>query len=59
MNMIVCNEKCRHQEDGYCILNGMAQITNALASPCCYFESATSKSPPVNSSNTVPKGGII
>ncbi|MCL2036048.1 MAG: hypothetical protein FWG83_01505 [Oscillospiraceae bacterium] len=38
MNMIICNEKCRHQKDGYCGLNGVAQITNALASPCCYYE---------------------
>jgi len=40
MNMIICNEKCRHQNDGYCCLTGNAQITNALASPCCYFEEA-------------------
>jgi len=38
MNMILCNEKCRHQNDGYCCLTGSAQITNALASPCCYYE---------------------
>jgi hypothetical protein len=38
MNMIVCNEKCRHQQEGYCSLTGAAQITNALASPCCYYD---------------------
>ena len=42
MNMIICNEKCRHQQDGYCGLTGMAQITNALASPCCYYEASGS-----------------
>ncbi|MCL1823585.1 MAG: hypothetical protein FWG44_05220 [Oscillospiraceae bacterium] len=38
MNLIICNEKCRHQTDGYCCLEGSSQITNALASPCCYYE---------------------
>ena len=47
MNMIICNEKCLHQRDGYCALTGKAQITNALASPCCYYENdAKGKSPP-------------
>ncbi|MCL2637731.1 MAG: hypothetical protein FWD48_05105 [Oscillospiraceae bacterium] len=38
MNLIICNEACRHQQDGYCALEGSSQITNALASPCCYYE---------------------
>ncbi|MCL2019689.1 MAG: hypothetical protein FWG70_08025 [Oscillospiraceae bacterium] len=38
MNLIICNEGCRHQRDGYCCLEGSSQITNALASPCCYYE---------------------
>ncbi|MDR2559252.1 MAG: hypothetical protein LBC86_06900 [Oscillospiraceae bacterium] len=38
MNLIICNESCRHQQDGYCCLEGSSQITNALASPCCYYE---------------------
>ncbi|MCL2077147.1 MAG: hypothetical protein FWH08_01925 [Oscillospiraceae bacterium] len=38
MNLIICNESCRHQRDGYCCLEGSSQITNALASPCCYYE---------------------
>jgi hypothetical protein len=38
MNLIICNESCRHQKDGYCCLEGSSQITNALASPCCYYE---------------------
>ena len=45
MNMIICNEKCRHQKEGYCALNGTAQITNALASPCCYYEASSSRLP--------------
>jgi hypothetical protein len=42
MNFILCNEKCRHQKDGYCSLEGAAQVTNALASPCRYCEAAPS-----------------
>lgn len=41
MNLIICNEKCRHMQDGYCCLEGSAQITNALASPCCYYENTS------------------
>lgn len=48
MNMIICNEKCRHQKDGYCALTGMAQITNALSSPCCYYEANTKKEEGMN-----------
>jgi hypothetical protein len=43
MNLIICNEGCRHQKDGYCCLEGSSQITNALASPCCYYEETTTK----------------
>lgn len=39
MNLILCSEPCCHQKDGYCRLEGNAKITNALASPCCYFQS--------------------
>lgn len=38
MNMIVCNQACCYQEDGYCCLEGQAAITNAAAEPCCYFK---------------------
>lgn len=38
MNMIVCSRNCRHQCDGYCCLEGRAVITNAVESPCCYYE---------------------
>lgn len=38
MNMIVCGRDCRYQEDGYCCLEGRAVITNAVSSPCCYYE---------------------
>ncbi|MCL2071659.1 MAG: hypothetical protein FWH07_05430 [Oscillospiraceae bacterium] len=58
MNMIICNEKCRHQKEGYCALTGMAQITNALASPCCYYEEGATKSPSSLKKGSNPlKGG--
>ena len=38
MNMIVCANDCRYQKDGYCTLEGRAVITNAVSSPCCYYE---------------------
>ncbi len=38
MNMIVCANDCRYQKDGYCCLEGRAVITNAVSSPCCYYE---------------------
>lgn len=36
--MIVCGRDCRYQNDGYCCLEGRAVITNAVSSPCCYYE---------------------
>ncbi|MBQ3841274.1 MAG: hypothetical protein II820_01140 [Ruminiclostridium sp.] len=47
MNMIVCGSDCRYQKDGYCCLEGRAVITNAVSSPCCYYEK----------NNTVRKNG--
>ena len=58
MNMIICNEKCRHQKDGYCALTGMAQITNALASPCCYYEGTVEKMPPFSRGEESSGGGL-
>lgn len=36
MNLIFCNEKCRHQQEGCCQLDGGSQITNG-SSACCYY----------------------
>ena len=43
LNFIICGENCRHQCDGYCTLEGMAEITNAVTSSCCYFEDVNMK----------------
>ncbi|MBQ9483608.1 MAG: hypothetical protein IJU82_05385 [Ruminiclostridium sp.] len=59
MNMIVCGSDCRYQKDGYCCLEGRAVITNAVSSPCCYYErkqdrgGEPSKLPPDN------RGGFV
>ncbi|MFT3950717.1 MAG: hypothetical protein QM689_01920 [Oscillospiraceae bacterium] len=39
MNMVYCTERCRHQKDGYCILEYGATVTNAVDGmcECCYF----------------------
>ncbi|MDR2531672.1 MAG: hypothetical protein LBC82_02395 [Oscillospiraceae bacterium] len=52
MNLIICNESCRHQKDGYCCLEGSSQITNALASPCCYYEETQSPRSNNNQNNS-------
>ena len=44
MNFIICSEKCRHQKDGYCTLEGAGEVTNALSSAdCCYFRPISDK----------------
>ena len=43
MNMIVCGRNCRYQKDGYCCLEGRAVITNAVSSPCCYYDETDPK----------------
>ena len=53
MNMIVCGSDCRYQKDGYCCLEGRAVITNAVSSPCCYYE----KKPEANTQNIHPEQG--
>jgi len=59
MNMIVCGSDCRYQKDGYCCLEGRAVITNAVSSPCCYYD----KKPDVpETDNDLPpdiRGGAV
>lgn len=39
MNLIACGENCRHQKDGYCILDDLTCARNTLeGSKCAYFE---------------------
>lgn len=39
MNMILCGENCRHQKDGYCILEDLTHARGGVGgSKCVYFE---------------------
>ena len=41
MNLIVCSERCVHQQDGYCVLEHPCQIPNPrgpLENRCIYLE---------------------
>jgi hypothetical protein len=59
MNMIVCGSDCRYQKDGYCCLEGRAVITNAVSSPCCYYEQneKVRRESPGDSTGTVRETG--
>lgn len=38
MNLIICGEDCKHQKEGYCCLEDIAKITDAVTTSCCYYE---------------------
>ena len=38
MNIVVCNENCRHQKDGYCVLDDLTHAEAAASSKCKYYE---------------------
>ncbi len=38
MNIVMCGENCRWQNDGSCTLEDITRITCAAGSKCCYFE---------------------
>ena len=46
MNLIVCSKDCNHQEDGYCVLNGAAQLSSSLDSKCGYYKSRDNNTAP-------------
>lgn len=56
MNMILCGSDCRYQKDGYCCLEGRAVITNAVSSPCCYYQK-NEKAQPVGNTEDDTDGG--
>lgn len=64
MNLIICDQNCRHKQDGYCALNHVSQLTDSKESKCGYFEETAvtqnrnakrfaAAEPPV------PHGGIV
>ena len=56
MNMILCGSDCRYQKDGYCCLEGRAVITNAVSSPCCYYQKTEKSLPPDTEENEADGG---
>lgn len=59
MNMIVCGSDCRYQKDGYCCLEGRAVITNAVSSPCCYYEQKENRTGDPGKIPPERKGGSV
>lgn len=38
MNWIACGEQCVHQQEGYCTLDQISQLTSQSLSSCGYFK---------------------
>ena len=39
MNFIICGENCRHQKDGYCMLDDLTHASGETGgSKCAHFE---------------------
>jgi hypothetical protein len=37
LNMILCDKQCRHQKEGYCLLEDISSLTGILGEPCGYY----------------------
>jgi len=40
MNLITCDQNCKHQQEGYCNMGGISNLTGSVESKCGYFERA-------------------
>ena len=38
MNLIVCHDNCKHQQEGYCTLNDITKATNNGNQHCVYYD---------------------
>lgn len=38
MNLIVCEQDCRHQQDGCCALNQVMALSGSLEGKCGYYQ---------------------
>lgn len=45
MSLIVCDQRCRHQQEGYCALNQVTQLTGLPGAKCGYFEEPQTEAP--------------
>jgi len=37
LNLIICDQHCQHQQEGYCTLNYISSITNDSGAKCGYY----------------------
>ena len=45
MNLIPCDQGCKHQQEGYCTLNHIASLTSNTGAKCGYFALRKSDEP--------------
>lgn len=45
MNLIFCDQNCLHQEEGYCALNQITQLTGDPYARCGYFQALVDNPP--------------
>lgn len=38
MNIVICGEDCRWQNDGACTLDDISRISSGGGNGCCYYE---------------------
>lgn len=59
MNLVSCGERCVHQRDGYCTLDGLEEpVGSAASGQCAYFLYDPSEFPESDrksAENTSPK----
>lgn len=52
MSLIVCDEACKHQKEGYCTLNHITRLTGEVTAKCGYYEAkervAPQQEPPLD-----------
>ena len=53
MSLIVCDQDCRHQNDGYCALNRITSLSGSSEAKCGYYEKLA-----VTSTKNIPRQGM-
>ena len=54
MNLIVCAQDCRHQNDGYCVLNQITSLSSVSSeAKCGYYQKLA-----VPSTKNAPRDGM-
>lgn len=55
MSLIVCDQKCRHQKEGYCCLEQISHLTSDTNATCGYFEAGNAE----RELSETPSAGIL